>query len=437
MTRRPRPAARARPGPPAAVGPPVEVTVDRLGASGDGLASDGPRRVIIPWTLPGERVRARLAAAGDVWQAREVERLSDSPDRITPVCRHFGTCGGCMLQHLAPAPYAELKRMVIIEALRRHGLGGIEVAAPIMSPAGSRRRATLTGRRLAGGTVLGFQARASHTIIDLAECPVLLPELTQLIPALRVLLDRVWRAGEGGAVTLTATETGVDVVLDLAHPPELPMLELLAAWAEAQDLARLSWTAEQGPITPVAARRIPRIRLGGIPVDVPAGGFLQATQAGEQALVAAILAAAGGAPRILDLFAGLGTFTLPLARTAAVHAVEGDAAALSALGAAARRAGFGRVTTERRDLSARPLAGAELAGYDVAIIDPPRTGARAQAEALAASKVPVVVAVSCNPATFARDAAALVAGGYAMGLVQPVDQFVWSSHIELAAVFRR
>jgi 23S rRNA (uracil1939-C5)-methyltransferase len=172
-------------------------------------------------------------------------------------------------------------------------------------------------------------------------------------------------------------------------------------------------------------------------VDVPPGGFLQATLAGERALVAAVLAAAGRAPRILDLFAGLGTFTLPLAGAASVHAVESDAAALGALGAAARRAGFGRVSTERRDLSARPLAGTELAGYDVAIIDPPRTGARAQAEAFAASKVPVVVAVSCNPATFARDAAALVAGGYAMGLVQPVDQFVWSSHIELVAVFRR
>ncbi|HWK48067.1 MAG TPA: class I SAM-dependent RNA methyltransferase [Stellaceae bacterium] len=418
-------------------GPPVELAIDRLGSGGDGLASLDGQRVAVPFALPGERVRARLMRAGDGWVAQEVERLSEGSDRIAAPCQHFGRCGGCTLQHVAGPAYAEFKRGLVQSALRRQGIGGLDVASPILCPSATRRRAALAGRRLAGGVVLGFNTRASHTILDLAECPVLHPGLVRLIAPLRRLLSEIWLAGEGGDVVLTLSETGIDVVLGLARLPELAALERLSAFAVVEDLARLSWRIGEAPAEPVTLRRMPVVRPGGIAVDLPPGGFLQATEAGEQALAGVVLEAAVGATRALDLFAGIGTFAFRLAAHATVHAVEGDPNSVAAMAAAGRRAQLVGVTTERRDLAARPLAGAELDGFDLAVFDPPRVGARAQAEALAASRIPIIVAVSCNPASFARDAGILIAGGYTAELVQPVDQFVWSAHIELAAVFRR
>src|SRR5579859_2594132 len=429
MRGRSRPAKRQ----PEAAAREVELQIDKLGSEGVGVARLDGKPVLVPGALPGERIRARVA--GD--QAAITRLIEASPDRTAPACRHFGTCGGCALQHLAWEPYLDFKRDLVVEALRRHGLGDVPVAAVAASPPGSRRRATLEAKRAGGTVLLGFHGRASHQIVDLGECPVLLPELARLMAPLRTLLKLLLPAGGGATVQLNAGPGGVDLGLMLPAAPDLEQLERLAAFAESEDLARLWWRVGEMAPVPAAQRRSLGLRFGTVPVDPPAGGFLQATAAGEAALSAAVVRALAGAERIADLFAGCGTFGLALGPRAELHAVEGDAAALAALAGAARRAGLGHVTTERRDLEARPLLVPELKRFDAVLFDPPRAGAKAQAEQLAASAVPVVVGVSCNPATFARDARILVDGGYRLDEVLPVDQFVWSPHVELVGRFRK
>ena len=430
--------SRGRPRPPVrkAVSAPArdaELTIDKLGSEGVGVARLDGRPVLVPGSLPGERVRARVAGG----TAELLDLLQPSADRIEPACRHFGTCGGCALQHLAWQSYLDFKRELVVEALRRQGLGDVPVAAVAASPPGSRRRATLEAKRAGKTVILGFHGRASHLIVDLGECPVLLPGLADLLPSLRDLLAGLLAPGAGATVQLSSGPGGIDLGLLLPAAPDLGQLETLARFAEARDLARLWWrTGDMAPV-PAAQRRPLGLRFGAVAVEPPAGGFLQATDAGEAALVGEVVAALAGAERVLDLFAGCGTFGLALGPRAALHAIEGDAAALAALAAAARRAGLGFVTTERRDLDARPLLAAELKRFDAVLFDPPRAGAKAQVEHLAQSAVPVVVGVSCNPATFARDARILADGGYRLERVLPVDQFVWSPHVELVGYFRR
>jgi 23S rRNA (uracil1939-C5)-methyltransferase len=421
---------------PAAKPGPVEILdleIERLGTEGAGLGRIAGRTVLVADALPGERVKARVEGA----KARVLERLSDSADRIAPPCRHFGICGGCVLQHLAAAPYAAFKRRLIEEALSRQGLGAVPVAAPLVSPAGSRRRATLEARRVGAGIVLGFHGRASHQIVDLGECPVLRPELVAMLPGLRALLTRLLRGGPGASVLLTQVETGIDLGLELPAEPDLAGLEALAEFAARQDLARLWWRVAGTAPTPAAQRRPVTTRFGAIAADLPPGIFLQATAEGEAALVAAVAQGLGSARRVADLFAGAGTFTLALAAQHSVHAVESDAAALGALAATARRAQLVQVTSERRDLDSRPLLPDDLDSYDAVIFDPPRAGAKPQAEQLARCAVPIIIGVSCNPASFARDAAILAGGGYVLEGVLPIDQFLWSSHVELVGRFRR
>jgi 23S rRNA (uracil1939-C5)-methyltransferase len=404
----------------------VELEIERLGARGDGIARHRGRTVYVPFTAPGDRVRATLTGArGEGVSARLIELLRPSDARAVPSCRHFGTCGGCAFQHVAADAYAAAKRSLVVEALARHGLGEAPVEPLQRLPPGTRRRARFA---VEGGRI-GFQARASHRLVALEECAVLAPAIVALLPALRRL-----RNNAGFSVTLA--DTGLDVVAERQKAPDLGELEALAAFAEANDLARLSWRLGDETV-PVAQRRPVRVALHGVPVDLPPDAFLQATPEAEAALAALVLARTEGAARVADLFAGIGTFTFALAGSARVHAVEGAAPALAALRGAANRAGLARVSAEARDLEARPLLPEELAAYDAVVFDPPRAGAKAQAEALARSSVPRVVAVSCNPATFARDAAALVAGGYRLECATPVDQFVWSPHVELVAAFAR
>jgi 23S rRNA (uracil1939-C5)-methyltransferase len=428
---------RTRPAPP-----PAEVTlvVDSIGARGDGIALHGDRRVYLPLTAPGDRVRARLRTPrAEGWTGEVVELLAPG-ERVAPICPHFGGCGGCALQHVAADAYARAKEQQVAAALRQHRVAA-ETLAPLRRIApGTRRRARFALHHQRGAAPLvGFHGRASHRVVDMRACAVLHPMLLALAEPLRALTRALWPPGAAGAATATLSDAGVDLLIDLAAAPDLVALEGLAAFAERQDLARLAWRAPgTAEATLAALRRPPRVVFSGVTVDLPIEAFLQASAEADRVLAEEVLAGIGPARRVADLYAGVGTLSFALAERAVVHAVDSARSAVAALAAAAARGGRqGRVTSERRDLEARPLLVDELARFDAVVFDPPRAGGRAQSDALAASTVPRVVAVSCNAASFARDARLLVDGGYRLTRVQPIDQFVWSPHLELVAWFER
>jgi 23S rRNA (uracil1939-C5)-methyltransferase len=421
-------------------GEPVLLEIESIGVHGDGIAQHGGERVFVPFTLPGDRVRARLGRRrGDGCEA-EVVSFAAMVSRAQPRCPHFGLCGGCAMQHVDAALYAATKTAWLRTALERHGLADVPIAPIRLFPPGTRRRARLTMRRASAWAAaeVGFQARGSHRVIDMEECAVLHPRLMAVLAALRRLAAEILAPGGEAAATATLAESGIDLLLDLAQKPGLAALETLAGFARDTDLARLAWRVPGEEPAPVAQHRPVRVTMGGVAIDLPYGAFLQASVEGEGALTDAVVACVAGARGVADLFAGIGTFTFPLAAGASVHAVDGDQAALAALKAAAARAGLGtRVTAEVRDLATRPLAPPELARFECVVFDPPRAGALAQAKTLAASSVPRAVAVSCNQATFARDARALVDGGFRIARIEPFDSFLWSPHLELVALFER
>jgi 23S rRNA (uracil1939-C5)-methyltransferase len=417
----------------------VELTVDRLGGRGDGIAQWRGDSIFVPFAAPGDRVRVRLGArrAGGR-EARIVALLAAGPGRLRPVCRHFGRCGGCALQHLDAATYRTAKLGGLTGTLRRAGIDPA-VVEPLRAVPPGRRRARLGLFRpndARAAAIVGFRERFRRDLVDLRDCAVLEPALFALLPGLRDIARAALVPGDGADATLTRTDSGVDLLIEATDRPGLAALEALAGFAAEHDLARIVWRLN-GLDMPIVERRPVRIMLSGVTVPFPPGAFLQASPAAEAILVAEILAALGPDRErpALDLFAGLGTFAFALAQAGQVHAVEGDAAAAAALAQAAAAAP--RVTVERRDLDSDPLPAETLAHYAAAVFDPPRAGAARQAAALAASAIPTIAAVSCNPATFARDAAMLIAGGYRLERVVPVDQFVWTPHLELAAVFRR
>ena len=385
------------------------------------------------------------AARGHGRAAQLLEILEPAANRIAPPCRHFSDCGGCSVQHLAEAAYLDWKRDIVVAAMERQGIAGSIVGPVIPTPPGGRRRAELAALRLRGkhgAVVLGFHARASHRIVDMSECIILRPALQNVVAPLRDALAQILEPGTGCDLLLTETPVGIDLLITTKMPPRPKQSLAFAAFAETADLARVSWASERTGIEPVAQRRQPAVDFNGVSVALPPGAFLQASAAAEQAMAKLVIENLGTLPpraRVADLFAGLGTFTLPLAAEGArVHAVDSAGEALGGLIAATGAAGFsGRVTAETRDLSERPFMAAELAKYQAVVFDPPRAGAAAVVRQLAGSKVPRVVAVSCNPATFARDAAALITGGYRLARVTPVDQFVYTGHVELVAGFVR
>jgi 23S rRNA (uracil1939-C5)-methyltransferase len=417
----------------------VTLEVSEIGARGDGIAEHAGERIYLPFAAPGDRVAAKLGERRGDGRAGEIVSVLQRGARQEPPCPHFGVCGGCALQHVAPDAYAEAKMSWLIAALRHRGLSTDTVAPLVTLPAGTRRRARLALRRPRGTAPveIGFHQRASHRIVDMAACPVLHPKLGALVAPLRALATRLLAPEASGAASLTLADSGVDLLLELDAPPLLAALEALAEFAEKHDLARLGWRAGRAA-APVALRRPVRVGFGGVAVDLPDECFLQASAEADRALTERVLAGVGAAETVADLFAGIGTFTFALAARATVHAADADAASIAALRAAAARAGLqARVTAEQRDLEARPLAAGELARFDTIVFDPPRAGARAQSAELAASRVPRIVAVSCHPASFSRDARALVDGGYRLLSVEPVDSFIWSPHLELVARFER
>ena len=404
-----------------------EVEIESLGAQGDGVAEGGA--LFVPYTLPGERVR--VVRHGD--RARADAILTASPERIKPVCPHFGTCGGCALQHASQQFTALWKHDLIAATLASRGISDVVVRPTFTSAPGTRRRITVAGRRTRKGMLIGFHGPASTDIVPIESCAVAEPSLIAMLPRLDELVGLAASRKGKARLTLTLTNGGIDVAVTDAKEMSGPALALLAGVAARAGIARLGWNGDE-----VSTMRSPTVTMGRARVVPPPGGFLQPTRDGEAALVAAVSEAVAGAGRIADLFCGSGTFTLPLADHAEVNAYDGVAEALAALDAAWRATpGLKLVRCERRDLAHRPLLAAELKGGDAVIIDPPRAGARNQAEQLALSQVPRIASVSCNPATFARDARILIDGGYRLEWVQPIDQFRWSPHLELVAAFRR
>jgi len=402
--------------------------IDRLGHQGDGIARDAAGApVFAPLTLPGETVTG--VRQGD--RLTEVRIVTPSTDRVAAPCRHFRSCGGCAVQHASDSFVAGWKADIVRAALSAQGISG-EIETIPTSPPASRRRAALSARRVKRGGIAGFHGRASGTLVEIPDCRLLRPELMAALPAVEALAEA--GGSRKGEITVQATlsDGGLDIAVTDGKPLDEALRIALAGLAEAQDLARLAWNGEV-----VVTRRRPAQVFGRALVVPPPGAFLQATAEGEAALLARvrdILAACG---TVVDLFAGCGTFALPLAERAEVHAVEGDRAMTEALDRGWRGVpGLRRVSAEARDLFRRPLMPDELARFDGAVIDPPRAGAAAQIAALADARVPVIAHVSCNPATFARDAATLIRAGYAMEPVTVVDQFRWSPHVELVAAFR-
>lgn len=433
-----RPAQRPTPEPPTRG--PVEVEITRVGGRGDGLAEWQGSRLYVPQTLVGDRLMVKFGAhRGDGWEGVPVSLLEEGPGRAEPPCAHFGSCGGCVAQHMDDATYEKWKLDALTTVLSRCGLLEDDVTLHAMSrtPPGSRRRAVMNAVRRGNRVWLGFNEAHSHRLVDLSACTVLAPPLVALIAPLRAALAPLLADGQSIDVAMTLLDDGVDLVLEGLDRPDLRTLEHLAEFASAQDLARLSWRGREGqPAEPIAMRRTGLLGFGSVSISPAPGAFLQASREGEQALVAATLAGVGGADTIADLFAGSGTFSFPLAARAKVHAVEGDPTAYASLMGGARQMAC-RVTAERRDLFRDPLTPYDLNKFQAVVFDPPRAGAQAQAAEIAASTVPAVVAVSCNPVSFARDAELLIQGGYRLTDIWPVDQFLWSSHIELVGWFRR
>jgi 23S rRNA (uracil1939-C5)-methyltransferase len=397
--------------------------IQRLGHQGDGIA---PGPVYVQRALPGETVSGTVEGA----QLRDMRVDTPSGDRVSPPCRHYKGCGGCQLQHASDAFVAEWKTGIVRAALSAQGIE--TTFRPILtSPPQSRRRATLSARRTKKGAMAGFHGRASDVIAEIPECQLLDPALLAGIPvAEKLAMIGGSRKGEL-AVTLTLSDAGLDVSVYGGKPLDGPLESTLAQVTEQLGLARLSWEGEV-----IAMRTRPVQHFGRADVLPPPGTFLQATRHGEASLLAAVQDAVAGAKHVADLFAGCGTFSLPLAENSEVHAVEGDADMTAALDQGWRMAqGLKALTIEARDLYRRPLLPDELARFDAVVLDPPRAGAEAQVAQLAQAFVPVIAYVSCNPVTFARDAKTLVAAGYCLNWVQVVDQFRWSAHTELAASF--
>ena len=414
----------------------VDVTIDFIGARGDAVAKEGGDTLFVPYGVPGDVVRVRtLGKQGDGLGAVIADILTPSPQRIAPVCGHFGICGGCSLQQLAPEAYAAWKVGLLTEPLRRVGID-LAPQPLVRVTLGSRRRAQLAYINRRGLCVIGFHERANHRVVDMTECSVLMPEIVGAVAALRGLLAELLPDGSGD-VTVTATETGLDVLVEGDLTLDLFTRQRLAAFAEDQDLGRLSWVKSGGEIEPVARRRGPLVRFAQNGVEPPPGSFIQPTAQGEQAIAALILAALPATGKVLDLYAGCGSFAVPLAeRGAHVHAVEGDALPMAALTAAANQARL-TITTETRDLARRPLLPHELKHYKAAGFDPPRAGAADQVQQLVLGGPPVLVAVSCNPNTLARDLKMLIEGGYVLKSITPIDQFPFTAHLEAVAVLER
>lgn len=391
----------------------------RVAGRGDGVTASGRH--------------APMAAPGDILTADGM--ILPGPARAERVCRHFGTCGGCQLQHLNDDALRQFAADRVIGALAAQGLSADNVRTAHLSPPQSRRRANLTAIRQGGRVMIGFNAARSHAVVDQKMCPLVEPAIFALVAPLRRLIAALGPTRAPIRIGLQSVDQGIELHIEGVKVSGLAASEAVQDFARAEGLARLSIDQGDGPETfwePEPAT----VTFGATPVALPIMAFLQASRDGEAALIAAVREAIGDAGAVADLFCGVGTFVLSVAEGRKVYAAEAARDPVMALQAAARRGGL-LLAAEHRDLYRRPLTSAELNRFGAIILDPPRAGAEDQIAHIAASSVPRVAYVSCNPSSFARDAAALIAGGYALDWVQPVSQFRWSTHVELAGCFTR
>ena len=416
----------------------IELTITELGAGGDGIAKEGGDLYFVAGTCPGDRVRVKPGEKKRHGTTAElIEILEESKDRITPACQHFGACGGCSLQFLSDDTYKEWVSFKVSQALKHHDLEHVKVLEPKISPANARRRVGLKAMNAGGKILLGFNEKKSNKLVDLKECPVADEAIVALLPKLKVVLKDVIPAGKPSNVHITRTYTGLDILIETKKSLTLDARQELVDFAHKYNVAAIHLD-DGGFMDPVIIRREPLMKFGETKVPLPPAAFVQATPDGETAIVNFVVENCKGAKRVADLFAGIGTFTLPLAETHQVLAIEGSKAAHAGLKAGVNRAvGLKQILTAERDLFRRPLIEQELSAFDVVVLDPPRAGAREQVERIALSDVNKVVSISCSPDTFARDARLLCEAGFEIKEVQPIGQFRWTAHVEVAGVLVR
>ena len=417
----------------------MSITLDILevGARGDGVADLEGKRYFVPYCLPAETVEAEpLDKRGDGIACELLEVLAPSRHRETPPCAHFGTCGGCALQHWRRDIYTGWKSELISKALAQRGVRAPRFEAPVGCEPGERRRGDIVLRREGKRVLAGFHERASQTVVDIGTCVVASPRINAALAPLRSAMASILRDGTSADAVVNETDTGLDVLIrphrrfDLT----LPIRETLIALAESADFARVSW-GDRARAEPIVVRRTPQLALGDISVDPPPGVFLQATKRAELVMRAGVTAWGGEGAHIADLFAGIGALSLGKQGKASLY--ESDKTAVAAVDAALRKAATNRATAHLRDLFRNPLNARELDAFDAVVLDPPRAGAAAQCAELATSKVKRVVYASCDPASFARDVRTLQDGGYRLEKLMPIDQFLWSAHVELIALLTK
>ena len=413
----------------------IPLSIVELGAQGDGVAERNGEPVYVPFTAPGDRITAAI----DGGRGTMIALTEPGASRATPPCRHFGPdgeaarCGGCAVQHIVPEAYSAWKRGLVVAALESRGIA-IEVAPLVACPPGARRRVVFAARRTGNALSLGFNRAGTHEIVDISECVIASPRIVAALPLLRSLAASAALGTEPFHFAVLETASGFDIAVDAPFRlAEADRLRIVQAVRKAAGVARLSFNGEI-----ILEKQPPQLTFGTVTVTPPPGSFTQASAAAEAAMAGLVTAHLDKARRVLDLYSGCGTFALRLAARSAVHAVEASGAALAALDRAARRAsGIKPVTVEKRDLSRRPLMVSELKTYQGLVFDPPRAGAEAQSREIARSAVPRVAAVSCNPATLARDLRILLDGGYRLVSVTPIDQFLYTPHVEVVALLEK
>lgn len=417
----------------------IEVTIDDLGAQGDGIAHDSQGPVFVSGALKGEKVRIKLEQNKNGLRRGTLKAVvSASPDRQAPACPHFPECGGCRFQHMADQAYSRFKADQLATLFARNGLDSSVILPIYTTPRATRRRARLAIKRTKNGIIIGFNAARSHSIVEMKECCILMPELSACIEKMRRHLSLWLPYGGECDAQMTALPEGLDIVLIGGPKLDLNARQDLAALADALNVAHLTWRqSDRSGDEPIAYRSHLSVSFARLSVAFPPAAFLQATSEGENALTSFAAQSCTADDKVLDLFCGLGTFGLSMKPASKIHFVDLDGPSVGALDKALKAAGSPKLTVDQRNLLRDPIGSGEVSEYDLVIFDPPRGGAKAQAERIADSSAPRVIAISCDPSAFVRDAKILIEGGYELACVQPVDQFLWSDHLEIAAKFVR